>query len=75
MDVCGREQGLECLATRRRFQEEIEAGDVVEVADYPESRDQRSVCVVRDERVMAIETYFWESGGWLGSGYSSCTGF
>lgn len=59
----------------RRFSEETEERDVVEVAGYPESRDQKSVRVVREGRVVAVIEYFRESGGWLGSGYSACAGF
>jgi hypothetical protein len=36
--------------TRRRFSGKIEEGDVVEVAGYPKSKDQKSVRVVREGR-------------------------
>lgn len=69
------EKGDPVDITRRRFSEEIEEGDVVEVAGYPESRGERTVRVVREGRVVAVVEYFRESGGWLGSGYSACAGF
>jgi hypothetical protein len=69
------EKGNPVDMTRRRFSEEIEEGDVVEVAGYPESRGERTVRVVREGRVVAVIEYLRESGGWLGGGYSACAGF
>jgi hypothetical protein len=69
------EKGDPVELVRRRFSEEIESGDVVEVASYPKSREQRTVRVVREGRVVAVVEYFRESGGWLDSGYSACAGF
>jgi hypothetical protein len=67
--------------TRRRFSDEIEEGDVVEIAGYPELAHSqilghsRYVRVVREGWVVAVVQYFQEGGGWLEGEYSACQGF
>jgi hypothetical protein len=67
--------------TRQRFSDQIEEGDVVEIAGYPEIAhsqilgDSRYVRVIREGRVVAVVRYFREGGGWLEGEYSVCEGF
>ena len=60
---------------RRRFSDQLDDGDVVEAAGYPESRDGRTVRAIRDGRVVAVFEYRREESGWLENGYSACEDF
>jgi hypothetical protein len=57
---------------RRRFSDEIEEADVVEIAGYPKTPRKRLVRVVREGKVVAAMEYHWEGGGWLEGGYNAC---
>ena len=61
--------------TRRSFSDQIRDGDQVELAGYPESREYRTVRVVRDGRVIAKIVYFREGKGWLQDQYEACANF
>ncbi|HEX6710137.1 MAG TPA: hypothetical protein VF068_07370 [Rubrobacter sp.] len=61
--------------TRRSFSNQIKDGDTVEFAGYTESRDYRTVRVVRDGRVIAKVVYFREGEGWLQDHYEACGSF
>lgn len=61
--------------TRRSFSEEIRASDTVEMAGYQESKEHRTVRVVRDGRVIATVAYFREGKGWLQDHYDACESF
>jgi hypothetical protein len=60
---------------RRSFSNQIKDGDTVEFAGYTESRDYRTVRVVRDGRVIAKVVYFREGEGWLQDHYEACGSF
>ena len=61
--------------TRRAFSDEIEDGDAVEPAGYPEGRGNRTVRIVRDGKVVATVEYFGAGGGWLQDNYTACESF
>jgi hypothetical protein len=61
--------------TRRSFSHQIRDGDKVELAGYTESRDHRTVRVVRDGRVIATVVYIREGKGWLQDHYEACESF
>lgn len=60
---------------RREFSDHIRDGDEVELAGYPQSREHRTVRVVRDGRVTAKIVYFREEKGWLQDHYEACGRF
>lgn len=60
---------------RREFSRHIRDGDEVELAGYPQSREHRTVRVVRDGLVMAKIVYFREGKGWLQDHYEACGSF
>jgi hypothetical protein len=60
---------------RRTFAGSLREGDVVEIAGNPESRDEKTVRVVRDGRVVATVTYFRSTSGWFGDVVDACAGF
>ncbi|HET7270062.1 MAG TPA: hypothetical protein VFI90_03145 [Rubrobacter sp.] len=61
--------------TRRSFSDQIRDGDEVELAGYTESRDQRTVRVVRGGRVVATVEYTGRGKGWLQDHYEACASF
>ena len=62
--------------TRRKFSGNLQRGDIVEAAGYPERRGQRTVRVVRDGRVVAAVEHGRAKGGWVqGGGYTACASF
>ena len=61
--------------TRRSFSDHVRDGDQVKLAGYTESRDYRTVRVVRDGRVIAIVVYGREGKGWLQDRYEACQSF
>ena len=62
--------------TREFFSDQLEPGDTVELAGYPERRRHKTVRVVRDGGVLAVVEYPWDSGGgWYQDGYSACAEF
>ncbi|HJQ28100.1 MAG TPA: hypothetical protein VJ827_02075 [Rubrobacter sp.] len=61
--------------TRHSFSDQIRDGDSVELAGYPENRDERSVRVVREGQVIAMVAYFREGKGWLQDHYEACASF
>jgi hypothetical protein len=61
--------------TRRSFSDQIREGDSVELAAYPESRDNSTVRIVREGRVIATVVYFREGKGWLQDHYEACASF
>lgn len=60
---------------RRRFSEQLDEGDVVEIAGYSEDQSGKTVRATRDGQVVAVFEYSRVKGGWLENGYSSCEGF
>ena len=60
---------------RSQFSEKIREDDVVELAGYPELRDERIVRVVRDGRVIATVHFLGEPGDWLQDRYEACESF
>lgn len=60
---------------RRKLSDQLEEGDVVEAAGYPESRGGRTVRVTRDGRVVAVFEFRRDKSGWFEDGYSACEGF
>jgi hypothetical protein len=57
---------------RAHYEDRLREGDVVEVAGYPEARN-RSVRIVRDDRVVALVEYRpVEGGGWLPDSSNHC---
>jgi len=61
--------------TLRSFSDHIRDGDNVELAGYPESREYRTVRVVRHGRVIATVVYGLEGSGWLQDHYEACESF
>jgi hypothetical protein len=60
---------------RRILSDRLRNYDVVELAGYPGSREQRIVRVVRDGRITATVQFLRESGRWRESSVSYCAGF
>ena len=60
---------------RRQFSDHIRDSDTVELAGYPQSREYRTVRVVRDGRVVATVVYGREGKGWLQDHYEACESF
>ena len=60
---------------RNDLSDSLKKGDVVEIAGYPESRDEKHVRVVRDGKVIATAHYLRVSDGWLGGLTENCAGF
>lgn len=59
---------------RRELSGSLRDGDVVEVAGNTRSRDEKTVRVVRDGKVVANAHYFRVSDGWLGGPTENCAG-
>jgi hypothetical protein len=60
---------------RRSLSGSLREDDTVETAGYPESRDERTVRVVRDGKVVATAHYLRFSAGWLEGTEENCAGF
>ena len=60
---------------RRGLSGSLREGDVVEIAGYPESRDERTMRVVRDGKVVATAHYIKLSTGWLEATDENCAEF
>ena len=71
----GGKKGDPVEITRRSFSDHIRDSDTVELAGYPESKEHRTVRVVRDGRVVAAVVYFREGKGWLQDHYEACESF
>lgn len=72
--VKGKRGGLVEI-TRRSFANQIRDGDTVELAGYTESRDNRTVRIVREGRVIATVAYTGGEEGWLQDHYEACESF
>ena len=68
-------KGAPVEIVRREFSRHIRDGDQVELAGYPESREYRTMRVVRVGRVIAKVVYFREGKGWLQDHYEACASF
>jgi hypothetical protein len=60
---------------RRELAGSLKKGDVVEIAGNTQSRDEKTVRVVRDGKVVANAHYIQVSDGWLGGLIENCAGF
>lgn len=60
---------------RRSNSDSLREGDVVETAGNTQSRDERTVRVVRDGKVVATAHYLKFSAGWMEATDENCVGF
>lgn len=60
---------------RRSNSDSLREGDVVEIAGNTQSRDERTVRVVRDGKVVATAHYLKFSTGWMEATDENCIGF
>ena len=60
---------------RRSNSDSLREGDVVETAGNTQSRDERTVRVVRDGKVIATAHYLKFSTGWMEATEENCVGF
>jgi hypothetical protein len=60
---------------RRSNAPSLREGDVVEAAANTRSRDERTVRVVRDGKVVAAAHYLKFSTGWMEATDENCVGF
>jgi len=60
---------------RRRFSKQLDEGDVVETAGYPDHENGKTVRATRDRQIVAVFEYRRVKGGWLENGYSACADF
>jgi hypothetical protein len=60
---------------RRSNSDSLREGDIVEAAGNTRSRDERTVRVVHDGKVVATAHYPKFSTGWMGATEENCVGF
>ena len=60
---------------RRSNSDSLRKGDVVEAAGNTHSRDERTVRVVRDGKVVATAHYLKFTTGWMEATDENCVGF
>lgn len=62
-------------SVRRALSGRLKDGDVVEIAGYPEGRNERAVRVVRDGRVVFAISYLRDGDVWTTNDFTHCEGF